>query len=73
MKTNLIHYLSLIYFVNQLLHVSSMFIANHQEVFTVYTHSNWYVLYSSIQTRPATSQLKHITCTICCTYTVNTS
>jgi hypothetical protein len=35
MKTNLIHYLSLIYFVNQPLHVSDMFIAHHQEVFTV--------------------------------------
>jgi hypothetical protein len=30
------HYLSLIYFVNQPLHVSGMFIAHHQEVFTVY-------------------------------------
>jgi hypothetical protein len=30
------HYLSSIYFVNQPLHVSGMFIAHHQEVFTVY-------------------------------------
>jgi hypothetical protein len=30
------HYLSLIYFVKQPLHVSGMFIAHHQEVFTVY-------------------------------------
>jgi hypothetical protein len=30
------HYLSLIYFVNQPLHVSGVFIAHHQEVFTVY-------------------------------------
>jgi hypothetical protein len=30
------HYLSLIYFVNQPLHVSAIFIAHHQEVFTVY-------------------------------------
>jgi hypothetical protein len=35
MKTNLMHYLSLIYFVNQPLHVSGMFIAHHQEAFTV--------------------------------------
>jgi hypothetical protein len=36
MKTNLMHYLSLIYFVSQPLHVSRMFIAHHQEGFTVY-------------------------------------
>jgi hypothetical protein len=30
------HYLSLIYFVNQHLHVSGVFIAHHQEVFTLY-------------------------------------
>jgi hypothetical protein len=36
MKTNQMHYLSLIYFVNQPLHVLGMFIAHHQEVFTVY-------------------------------------
>jgi hypothetical protein len=36
MKTNLMHYLSLIYFVKQTLHVSGVFIAHHQEVFSVY-------------------------------------
>jgi hypothetical protein len=36
MKTNLMHYLSLIYFIKQLLHVSGVFIAQHQEVFTVH-------------------------------------
>jgi hypothetical protein len=30
------NYLSLIYFVKQPLHVSGVFIAHHQEVFTVY-------------------------------------
>jgi hypothetical protein len=35
MKTNLIHYL-FIYFVIQPVHVSGVFIAHHQEVFTVY-------------------------------------
>jgi hypothetical protein len=30
------HYLFLIYFVKQPLHVSGVFIAHHQEVFTVY-------------------------------------
>jgi hypothetical protein len=29
------HYLSLMYFVNHPLHVSGVFIAHHQEVFTV--------------------------------------
>jgi hypothetical protein len=36
MKTNFMNYLSLIYFVNQPPHVLGMFIAHHQEVFTVY-------------------------------------
>jgi hypothetical protein len=36
METNQVHYLSLIYFVSHPLHVSGMFIAHHQEVFTVY-------------------------------------
>jgi hypothetical protein len=36
MKTNLMQYLCLIYFVIQPLHVSGVFIAHHQEVFTVY-------------------------------------
>jgi len=30
------HYLSLIYFVNQHLHVSGLFVAHHQEVYTIY-------------------------------------
>jgi hypothetical protein len=36
MKTNLLHYSSLIYFVSQPLPVSGVFIAHHQEVFTVH-------------------------------------
>jgi hypothetical protein len=36
MKTDQMHYLSLIYFVIQPPHVSGMFIAHHQELFTVY-------------------------------------
>ena len=31
-KTNLMHYLSSFYFVNQPLHVSGIFVAHHQEV-----------------------------------------
>jgi hypothetical protein len=36
METNYMHYLSSIDFVSQPLHDSGMFIAHHQEVFTVY-------------------------------------
>jgi hypothetical protein len=36
MKTNLMNYLALIYFFKQPLHDSGVFIAHHQEVFTVY-------------------------------------
>jgi hypothetical protein len=35
-KAKLMHYLSLVYFVKQALHVSGVFIAHHQEAFTVY-------------------------------------
>jgi hypothetical protein len=37
MKTNLMHYLSSVYFVNQTLHVSGIFVAHHQEVHCMYT------------------------------------
>jgi len=37
------HYLSSVYFVNQPLHVSGLFVAHHQEVYCIYT-TNWYVL-----------------------------
>jgi hypothetical protein len=81
MKTNCMHYLSSIYFVNQPLHVSGMFTAHHQEVFTVYVQQlvcvtclgDWLLAGSgwtiSILTQPAASQLKHITHTNCCTCT----
>jgi hypothetical protein len=36
-KTNLMHYLSSVYFVNQPLHVSGIFVAHHQEVYCIYT------------------------------------
>jgi hypothetical protein len=36
MKTNLMHYLFLIYFINQPLHVSGIPTARRQEVFTLY-------------------------------------
>ena len=37
MKTNLTHNLSSVYFVNQPLHVSGIFVAHHQEVYCMYT------------------------------------
>jgi len=42
MNTNLMHYLSSAYFVNQPLHVSGIFVAHHQEKY------KWYVLCFSV-------------------------
>jgi len=36
-KTDWMHYLSSVYFVNQPLHVSGIFVAHHQEVYCIYT------------------------------------
>jgi len=36
-KTNLMNYLSSVYFINQSLHVSGVFVARHQEVNFMYT------------------------------------
>jgi hypothetical protein len=44
MKTNQMHYLSLIYFISQPPYVSGMFIAHHQEVFTVYVQQLVHVI-----------------------------
>jgi len=40
-KTNLMHYLSSVYFVNQPLHVSGIFVAHHQEE----KHNTYQLLY----------------------------
>jgi len=37
MKTNLMHYLFSVYFISQPLHVSSISVAHHQEVYCIYT------------------------------------
>ena len=37
-KTNLVHYVSSVYFVSQPLHVSGMFVAHHQEVYYIYIY-----------------------------------
>ena len=55
MKTNLVYYLTSVYFFDQPLHASGIFVAHHQEVFYIYsvyiyiyiyiyTHNYWYVL-----------------------------
>ena len=36
-KTNLMHYLSSVYFVSHPPHVSGIFVAHHQEVYCIYT------------------------------------
>jgi len=40
------HYLSSVYFVNQPLHVSDIFVAHHKEVYYIYIYiyNDWYVL-----------------------------
>jgi len=50
MKTNLMHYLSSVYFINQTLHASGIFVAHHQEVYYMYTTRNnccIYIQYTS--------------------------
>ena len=37
MKTNLMHYLTSVYFIIQSLHVAGIFVAHHQEVYSIYT------------------------------------
>jgi hypothetical protein len=36
-KTNLMHYLSSVYYVSQPLHVSGISVAHHQQVYCIYT------------------------------------
>jgi hypothetical protein len=43
-ETNLMHYLSSVYWVTTPLHVSGLLVAHHQEV-AMYICDNWYVLY----------------------------
>jgi len=65
-------YLPSVYFVNQPLHVSGIFVAHHQEVYCIYTTIGvccafqLNVWWNSIPTRPTDSQPKSTTRTICC-------
>jgi len=45
-KTNLMRYLSSVCFFNQPLHVSAIFVAHHQEVYSIYTKSTNCCIYS---------------------------
>jgi hypothetical protein len=73
METNLMHYLSLIYFINQPLHVSGIFIAHRQEVFTVYVQQLVRVIRLGDWLLTSSQSLERTIRTNCCTYTVNTS
>ena len=42
-KNNLMHYLSSVYFVNQPLHVSGIFVTHHQEVCSIYIYIYIYI------------------------------
>ena len=55
MKTNSMHSLSSVYFISQLIHVSGMFVAHHQEAYCIYTAIG---TCCSVPTRPTDSQLK---------------
>jgi len=70
-KTNLMHHLSSVYFVNQPLRVSGISVAHHQEVYCIYMYNNWYVLcflVDCLLARPTDSQLKSTTHTNRCVY-----
>ena len=45
MKTNMMHYLSSVYFVSQPLHVSGIFVAHLQEVYCIYSKIGSYYIY----------------------------
>jgi hypothetical protein len=59
-KTNLMHYLSSVYSVTIILHVSGFLVAHHQEV-TMYICNNWYMLYVLVDCRQALMEWK-VTC-----------
>ena len=67
-KTNLMHCLSPVYFVNQPLHVSGIFVAHHQEVYCIYTATGKCCLLVGLANRQSTK--KHNKYQFCI-YTVN--
>jgi hypothetical protein len=70
-ESNLMHYLSSLYWVTIPLHVSCACSSSSGDN-NVYICDNWYVLYFLVDcpSRPANSRLRHITHTKCHTYTL---
>jgi hypothetical protein len=66
-ETTLVYYLSAVYFVTTLPHVSGLLVAQHQKVTMYMCNNKWYVLYFLVDcqlawsTMPADSQLKRKT------------
>ena len=71
-KTNFMHYLSSAYFVNQFPYVSSIYVAHHQELYCIYTTIGTCCSFqlTVCWPGPTDSQLKSITRTNCCIYTI---
>jgi hypothetical protein len=61
MKTNLMHYLSSVYFVSQPLHVSGISVAHHQELYCIYTTIGTCCAFSLTVCWPTVSTQKHNT------------
>ena len=46
-KTNSMHYLSSVYFLNRPVHVSGIFVAHHQELYSIYTTTGACCVYTA--------------------------
>jgi hypothetical protein len=68
------HYLSSVYFVIQLLHVSGIFVAHHQEVYCVYTTICTYCAFqlTKFHPKPANRQSTKRKTRTHCLYTIYT-
>ena len=55
-KTNFVHYLSSVYFVNKSLHISGIFVAHHQEVYCIYTTIGTCCVFQLADCWPANTQ-----------------
>ena len=68
-KTNFTQYLSPVYFVNQPLHGSGIFVVHHQEVYCIYTTIGTCCAFQlTVCWWPTESRLKSTTRTNCCVY-----
>jgi len=64
------HYVSSVYFVSQPLHVSSISVAHHQEIYCIHTTIGMCCAFQLTVCWPTDNQLKSTTHTNCCTYIV---